>query len=104
MVANAVESARAKWAERITMAWRKSVEAVLDAGRLLKELKAALPHGAFMAMIESDLPFGARTVQMLMKIADDPRITDPNHGSYLPASWRTLYELTKLSVLISTEN
>ena len=94
---DAVETARAEWAERITMAWRKSVEAVLDAGRLLKEAKTALPHGAFTAMIENDLPFGARTVQMLMKIADDPRITDPNHGSLLPASWRTLYELTKLT-------
>lgn len=39
------EAARAQWAARITGAWRKSVEAVLEAGRLLREAKDALPDG-----------------------------------------------------------
>jgi len=34
-MANAVETARAQWAVRIAGAWRKSVEAILGAGRLL---------------------------------------------------------------------
>jgi hypothetical protein len=41
-------------------------------------------------------PFGPRTAQMLMKIAKDKRIA--NHGSLLPPSWRTLYDLTRLTV------
>jgi hypothetical protein len=41
-------------------------------------------------MVETELPFGAR-----MAIGKDARIR--NHGSVLPSSWRTLYELTKLS-------
>ena len=33
---------------------------------------------------------------MLMAIAADPRLRNPNHGSLLPPSWRSLYELTRL--------
>ena len=46
-----IDSARAAWAVRIVGALRQSVEAILEAGRLLTEAKAALPHGAFTAMI-----------------------------------------------------
>jgi N6-adenosine-specific RNA methylase IME4 len=34
---------------------------------------------------------------MLMRVATDRRLTNANHGSLLPPSPRTLYELTKLS-------
>lgn len=84
------------WAGRITAAWRSTLDGIFEAGRLLVEAKAALAHGQFERMVESELPFGARTARMLMSIADDPRLTDRNHGSVLPPSWRTLYELTKL--------
>jgi N6-adenosine-specific RNA methylase IME4 len=92
-----VDDVRAAWAARIAGAWRKSVEAVLEAGRLLTEAKAALPHGAFLGMIESDLPFKRSTAFRLMAIAADPRLANGAHGQHLPQSWRTLYELTKLS-------
>ena len=92
-----IDSARAAWAVRIVGALRQSVEAILEAGRLLTEAKAALPHGAFTAMIETDLPFGARTAQRLMVIAADPQLADPTHVSLLPPHWGTLYELTKLT-------
>ena len=45
---------------------------------------------------------GARTAiwpppaRMLMAIANHPIISDRNHGSVLPSSWRTLYELARL--------
>jgi hypothetical protein len=42
------------------------------------------------------LPFGERTAQRLMEIARHPVLSDPTHGSRLPPSWRTLYELTRL--------
>jgi N6-adenosine-specific RNA methylase IME4 len=88
---------RAAWAVRITAAWRKSVEGVIEAGRLLSQAKAALPHGAFSEMIQRDLPFKASTAQRLMKIAADERLTDAAHVQLLPPHWGTLYELTKLS-------
>lgn len=88
---------RVRWADSILAAWRSTLAGVFDAGRLLAEAKEDLPHGDFTRMIERDLPFGPRSAQMLMAIANDERLTNPNHGSLLPANWRTLYELTKLS-------
>jgi hypothetical protein len=46
-------------------------------------------------MIKAELPFGARTARMIAAIGRDARIR--NHGSVLPTSWRTLYELTRLT-------
>lgn len=84
------------WIERITAAWRSSLEGVLETGRLLIEAKAALAHGEFLPMIENDLPFGRRTAHRLMAIAQDSRLSNGTHASHLPPSWYTLYELTKL--------
>jgi N6-adenosine-specific RNA methylase IME4 len=87
---------RRQWAALIQKNWRRSVEAVLACGRALVEAKAQLPHGEFVAMIGADLPFRERTAQQLMAVVRDPRLVNTNHGSLLPPSWRTLYELTKL--------
>lgn len=84
------------WASRIGGAWQKSIDAIFETGRLLNAAKAALPHGSFTAMIASELPFGERAAQMLMKVAADERLTNAKHASVLPHSWMTLYELTKL--------
>jgi len=85
------------WAVRITECWRSSVEAIIRAGQLLISAKAALPHGEFGAMCARDLPFSDNTAQRLMAIARDGRLSNPAHVQLLPASWGTLYELTKLS-------
>jgi hypothetical protein len=91
------------WASLIWAEWRKSVAGIVETGSLLIEAKGALDYGEWGRMtgetVESGkgmLPFGARTTQMLMAVGADPRIQDPNHGSDLPASWRTLYALTTL--------
>jgi hypothetical protein len=47
-------------------------------------------------MIESDLPFGRHTAERLIAIAKYERISNCAHGLNLPASWRTLYELSRL--------
>jgi hypothetical protein len=90
---------RAQWAARIRAAHTSTVKAILKLGRTLlaaKEGPHKLPHGEFLKMIKNDLPFGARAAQMLMTIAGDARLANPNHGSLLPAHWRTMFELTKL--------
>lgn len=84
------------WAQRITECWRASVQAILEVGRLLAAAKDELPHGEFGKMIESELPFSASTANRLMKISADPKLSNPAHVQHLPASWGTLYELTKL--------
>jgi Protein of unknown function (DUF3102) len=87
---------RAQWAAEICAAHKQSIDGILKMGRTLIAAKKALEHGAFEKMIERDLPFDASTAQRLMKIARDSRICKAAHGQLLPATWRTLYELTKL--------
>lgn len=88
----------AYWANRIAIAWRSTVQSIIETGQLLVEAKAdpALDHGEWLLMISQKLPFKARTAQMLMAIARDPRLTNANHGSLFPPHWRTLYEIHKL--------
>ena len=83
------------WAERISSAWRKSAEAFIETGHLLNAAKEQLSHGDWLPLVR-ELPFSERTAQMLMRIARDKRIANPQNISYLPPSWSVLHELTKL--------
>jgi hypothetical protein len=85
-----------QWADRINTAWQKSVEGIIDAGRLLIEAKEDLSHGSFESMVQLSLNFGPRTAQRLMAVAGNPILSNPTHGSHLPPSWRTLSELTRI--------
>ena len=83
------------WALRINARWRQSIENYFETGDLLIDAKATLPHGAFETMIETALMFHPSTARRLMIIAKDQRLRARVHA--LPASWGTIYELTKLS-------
>ena len=86
-----------QWAGQICAQLSKSAEAIIDTGRLLVKAKVDLPHGEWGRMFNDGLvPFSIRSAQMLMAIAEHPAISNTNHGSYLPPSWGTLYELTKV--------
>ena len=85
------------YGSKIAAAWARSRESIFECGRLLIEAKRDLGHGAFMRMIETELPFGARTAERLMTIAADQRLSNSTLASILPASWTTLYELSALS-------
>lgn len=87
---------RNDYAANISNAFARSVQAIIETGRLLVEAKDALPHGEFLSMVESDLPFSKQTAQQLMTIARDPRIQKHDSVMLLPPSWITLYELTQL--------
>lgn len=91
---------RAEFVAAIKLKLQGAVEQVVAAGDLLVAAKAKLDHGEFGDMIEADLPFGGRTARRLMAIAEDPWIRDQisnrTHESVLPASWMTLYEITRL--------
>jgi len=87
---------RASWAKAIRTKWQQSVECIIETGRLLEQAKAALPHGQFQQMVDDDLQFGPRAARMLMAIARHPTLSKRKHASGLPASWYTLYELTRL--------
>ena len=77
-------SSRKYWKSQIRTAWKEATEAFLQVGNLLIQSKESLEHGEFLEMIENDLPFSPRTSQMLMTISSDRRLSNTNHGSYLP--------------------
>ena len=41
-------------------------------------------------------PFGQRTAEILMEIANHPILSNPKFVSILPPSWGTLHEMTSL--------
>lgn len=91
------------WAPRINAEWRKSVEGILNVGRQLIAAKESCEHGEFLRLfkghdnaVSEPVPFGERSAEMLIAIASNKVLSNPNHGSDIPASWRSLYELTKL--------
>jgi hypothetical protein len=85
------------YANRIGAAWRKAVESIIEAGRILIEAKEALP-GRFIGFVEERLGMSPRTAERLMAIAADTWITDSTHVSHLPPSWGTIYLISTLAV------
>lgn len=83
----------AYWREQILDAWRDSVTGIIETGRRLEQSRQELGHGEWGALV-AGLPFDHSTVTRLRAIAADERICA--HAHNLPASWYSLYELTKL--------
>lgn len=93
----------AYYAAAINTEWRKSVEGVLEVGRLLVQAKEKCEHGEFLRLfkghenaVSHPVPFSERTAERLIAVASHAVISNPTHVSDLPQSWGTLYELTKL--------
>ncbi|MBF0583086.1 MAG: DUF3102 domain-containing protein [Magnetococcales bacterium] len=86
----------APFVARIRAEWRKSLEGILEVGKILVEAKAKLGHGQYMKMIENDLPFGYDTANKIKAIAEDKRMLNMELVPYLPPSWYALHKLTRL--------
>jgi len=91
------------YAAVINSEWRKSVESVLEVGRLLIQAKEKCQHGEFMRLfkgheqsVAEPVPFSVNTAERLIAVACNAVISNPAHVQSLPQSWGTLYELTKL--------
>jgi hypothetical protein len=87
----------------VTRCLDRITQDTITIGELLIKAKSTVVPGEWARMfrdhenpVTRPIPFGIRTGQMLMKIAAHPVLSATNHGSRLPPSWRTLYELTKL--------
>jgi hypothetical protein len=72
------------------------LQAIFTIGDDLIRAKGELDHGEFQFMIDTELPFGRRTAQMMMAVARDDRLRKANTCSLLPPHWRTLYQITWL--------
>ena len=66
-----VTAERTQWATRISAEWQKSVDSIIETGRLLLASKAdpKMQHGEWRTMVESDLPFNRHAAHKLMQIA-----------------------------------
>lgn len=104
MTGNIVDESMAEyWRPIITAEWRKTIDGIMGAARELIKAREALKdqRGEWGKLTgettgEPLLPFGPSTAQRLMKVGENPVLSNPAHGQDLPASWRTLYELTKV--------
>jgi hypothetical protein len=89
---------------RFRNALKKSVEGIIEAGRVLIKAKNELEHGAFINWVVYDVRFGTRghrepdlrNAQMLMFLARNEVISNACHWHAFPPSPRTLWELTQI--------
>jgi hypothetical protein len=91
------------WADKINGHIARTVHAIVATGAELHAAKAALGHGRWeqlfnKRLLERPVPLTLRTAQRLMAIFKNPVLSNTTHGSSLPPSWRTLYELSRLPV------
>jgi len=85
----------AKWRLKIELAWQKSVEGVIEVGKLVKQAKDEL--GVSFTLLATELPFSSSVAAYLIKIAENPVLTNPEYFSRLPNSYNTLYHLTSVN-------
>jgi hypothetical protein len=83
------------WADRIRPHLVAAVENIIAAGRGLHTAKEDLAHGEFLDLVKS-LGLRPRTAQKFMAIARHELIANAPPGTHLPASWTTLYELSRV--------
>lgn len=88
---------RAYFRGEIHIRWNQAVESILDVCNLLIEAESTLSKTEFAELIKDDVPFDYSTVRKLITIGRDQRIIDLHQKRLLPASYNTLYELTRLS-------
>lgn len=83
---------------RIEQIWYKSLEGIFAVGDLLIRAKKDLSKDKrAYDLLLNILPFGARTAQRLVVIAQTPHFRKPQVQKCLPASWTILDELSGLS-------
>ncbi len=83
------------WADKIRPHLHQSVASIIEAGQLLIEAKAELPHGQFGPML-ADLGLGEVMAQRFMRVASHPVLSNPSSGTGLPPSINVLDELTRV--------
>ncbi len=73
---------------------RQSVEGIIAAGLHLLQAKEDL-RGEFQKMVKAELGWSQDKAEMLMAIAKNPTLTNPNMFGLLPKSWSTLFLMSK---------
>ena len=76
------EKELAEWRTRIESAWQKSVQSVIEVGNLVKQAKEQL--GVSYTLLETELPFSSTVAAFLIKIAENPVLSNPTYHARLP--------------------
>jgi hypothetical protein len=77
--------------------WRRSVEAIIEAGRALIAAERDLEPAEFAAMLAEDLLVSRGTAVKLKQIAGNRILCSHGNRDRLPNSWTTLYALSELT-------
>lgn len=86
-----------EWAAIIRADLAQAVVGFIAAGQHLAEAKAKdIPHGGWEKWVKGEVGISPATAWKLMEIAQHPALSNLSHGTDLPPSWRTLYELSQL--------
>lgn len=99
-----------QFAHKINGLLTEGVSAIIEAGRVfIKAKEKPMRHGDWQRMfaghrdaVADPVRCSVRTAQMIMAVARHPVLSKANPGSFLPESWRTLYELTKVDDAVLT--
>lgn len=83
-----------EWRARIESAWQKSVQSVIEVGNLVKQAKEQL--GVSYTLLETELPFSSTVAAFLIKIAENPVLSNPAYHARLPNGYNTLYYLASV--------
>ena len=83
-----------EWRTRIESAWQKSVQSVIEVGNLVKQAKEQL--GVSYTLLETELPFSSTVAAFLIKIAENPVLSNPTYHARLPNGYNTLYYLASV--------
>jgi hypothetical protein len=77
---------------------RKGADGIIEAALDLYRVKQQklIKRGQWTKWIENEVRVNIRTAEWLINIANDPDLTKPCHRHALPASIRTLYELSRI--------
>jgi hypothetical protein len=67
---------------------------VIEVGNLVKQAKEQL--GISYTLLETELPFSATVAAFLIKIAENPVLSNPVYHSRLPNAYNTLYHLASV--------
>jgi hypothetical protein len=91
------------YAAAINAEWRKSVEGILEVGKLLIQAKKQCEYGEFLRLfkghedaVSEPVPFCRESAFKLIAVAEHEVLANVAHVQHLPQSWGTLYELAKL--------
>jgi hypothetical protein len=66
-------------------------------GQLLAEVKAQMPHGEWLAWLDREMPFSARSAQLFMEIADWAAANPARFDQLAPLGPSKLYVLFKMA-------